>query len=108
MRWNPDEFRHQKEEILGVLKDKDLSFEVPFISSITFVPLIVIWTFVAEEWHEWKDYANSEIKRLKIFYNITQEVNMFNRYDKLNFDVNCDDYWDIKSKKWQYQLEVKW
>lgn len=62
-------FRPQKNLILNFVKTKGVD-KISVYSASTSIPLIVIYTYIAEELPEYKELAENKIKMLKEFYGV--------------------------------------
>lgn len=62
-------FRPQKETILNYVRSKGVA-KVSTYSATTSIPLIVIYTYIAEDIEEMRELANDKIEELKEFYNL--------------------------------------
>lgn len=68
---NPDDYRHQKEELL-IMIDKNeggiTAQSISFLAAVTGVPLVVLYTFIMEDKPEYAQFSKDNIKRIEKFY----------------------------------------
>jgi len=67
---NPDDYRHQKKELLTIItkEEKITAQSISFLAGVTGVPLVVLYTFLMEDMPEYEQFAKDNITRIERFY----------------------------------------
>ena len=66
-----EQYRHLKENILKYVRERGID-SVGMFAASTMVPLIPIYTFIAEDMEEYREVALERINGLKQFYGIKE------------------------------------
>lgn len=67
--FNPEDYRHLKHIIISHFTKKGIDSEkVSEYSSLTGVPVVVLYTYIKEEFPEQGEFCDERIKKLKEFY----------------------------------------
>ena len=68
---NPDDYRHQKKELLEIINKTEggiTAQNIAFLASVIGVPLTVMYIFIAEDMPEYEQFAKENIERINKFY----------------------------------------
>lgn len=66
---NPKDYRGRKDGVIEYFSDKEVSAEsVSEYCTLVGIPLVVVYTFIAEEDESLHGFCAANIKRLKEFY----------------------------------------
>ena len=69
--WNPKDYIRAKKDIINHFRKKGIDENrIVEYTSLIGVPLIVVLTFISEEFPEQREYCERKIKELKKYYGI--------------------------------------